>query len=191
VAAPAPDPFAGLSPVEIRRLVRVRNEPQIYACYEEALGSNPRLQGILTLRWRVEHGVVVAAAAIQTPGDHQDLRACAVSALSTWRYPSDFDDTPPSQDWELSPAKRTSALALARIDTLAHCLHDLPPEEQPTPGIGSLALSVVEGVTREAHWVRPFGAEAYESCVLTDVRGWMFPPWGTGNQQIEITVTAE
>ncbi|MFH1468682.1 MAG: protein kinase [Pseudomonadota bacterium] len=188
---PAPDPYAGLSLEDLRRVVRVRNEAQIYACYEQALLTNPHLKGSLTLRWRVEQGAVVAAAAIQTPGNHVDLRECAVAALSTWRYPADLDDQPPSHDWVLDPASRTAVLAQDRLGSLQHCAQGLSDDQRPRPGRGQIQFVVVDGVVQDAHMSKPFDSEAYDECLLADVRSWVFPPWGVGLQTVDLSVSEE
>lgn len=72
---------------EIRTVVRAKL-PEVRACFEAGLATNPALGGRVLLRFTINAGGrAEGIRVVENPSDDADLGACLVEALAHWQFP--------------------------------------------------------------------------------------------------------
>ncbi len=81
-----------LDPKTLRRAIK-RQMPKLRACYERALKGDDRLQGRMTLAWKVRtDGGVEDVRIRQDDMQEPRLRKCVVTSVAGWRFPQGTED---------------------------------------------------------------------------------------------------
>ena len=100
IGEPTLDLTAG-EPAMVTRTLR-KYTGQVKYCYERRLQADPSLAGTLWLSWTIHEGRSQAVVLDSNSTGSEELAACILGKVRTWRYPAEVDGEV-SGSWVLEP----------------------------------------------------------------------------------------
>ncbi|HMV65736.1 MAG TPA: AgmX/PglI C-terminal domain-containing protein [Myxococcota bacterium] len=77
--------FDGGEVTDVKRVVK-NNRGMLLACHENALKTNPKVAGRVTVEWMITGGKAIDVFVVENTTDDKGLEACVVSKLKRWSF---------------------------------------------------------------------------------------------------------